>query len=138
MAPHIMVLNHSPALLAFFQELLESEGYRVTADPFTHRSVEAVALAQPQLLLCDYPAILEQQAWQFLQALKATPATAALPLLVCTTSTTLWRDHGAWLLQHDIAVLAAPFELDVFFALLAQRLDAGAAASNTPSMYGSW
>ena len=141
MAPHIMVLNHSPALLAFFQELLESEGYTVTAYPFMRGSVEDVALAQPQLLICDYPATLADEAWQFLHDLKGTPATAALPLLVCTTSSTLWRDHGAWLQQHDIAVLTKPFELEVFFALIAQRLPASpvacAVAANNSSGCGS-
>ncbi len=118
MATHILVINHSPDVLELFESILEDEGYIVTTQCFTHRAVEDVALAQPDVLICDYPAICEMDAWAFVQLLKATATTTAIPLLVSTTSLTLVRDHQAWLTAHDIAVLPKPFRLDDLLAVL--------------------
>ncbi len=93
MSTHILVINHSPDILDLFEAILEPEGYMVTTQLFTQRSVEDVAVAQPDVLICDYPAICEADAWAFVQLLKATAAATAIPVLVSTTSLTLVRDH---------------------------------------------
>ncbi len=130
MTTHILVINHSPDILDLFEVLLEDEGYTVTTQTFTHRSVEDVAVAQPDVLICDYPAICEADAWDFVQSLKDT-ATTTIPVLVSTTSLTLVREHQAWLSAHDIAVLAKPFQVDDLLTML-NRLQ-GTAIPQQPS-----
>ena len=126
MTTRILVINHSPDILDLFQAVLEREGYTVTTQFFNQRSVEDVALAQPDVLICDYPAICEADAWAFVQVLKDTTTTTIIPLLVSTTSLTLVRDHQPWLTAHNIAVLPKPFQLDDLLTVL-HRL-AGTAA----------
>ncbi len=126
MTTHILVINHSPDILDLFEVLLEDEGYTVTTQTFTHRSAEDVAVAQPDVLICDYPAIYEHDAWAFVQQLKATAATTAIPVLVSTTSLTLVRDHASWLTAHEVAVLPKPFLVHDLLATL-HRLDGTAA-----------
>ncbi len=130
MTTHILVINHSPDILDLFEVLLEDEGYTVTTQTFTHRSAEDVAVAQPDVLICDYPAICEVDAWDFVQSLK-DKATTTIPVLVSTTSLTLVRDHQAWLTAHDIAVLAKPFQVDDLLTML-NRLQ-GTATPQQPS-----
>ncbi len=133
MTTHILVINHSPDILDLFAAVLEPEGYMVTTQLFAQRSVEDVAVAQPDVLICDYPAICEADAWAFVQLLKGTAATTAIPVLVSTTSLTLVREHQAWLTAHDIAVLPKPFAIDELLAVL-QRLQR-TAATPLPGMY---
>ena len=131
MSTHILVINHSPDILDLFEAVLEPEGYIITTQLFAQRSVEDVALAQPDVLICDYPAICETEAWAFVQLLKDTAATTTIPVLVSTTSLTLVRDHQAWLTAHDIAVLPKPFAIDDLLTVL-HRL-AGTAAPPLPA-----
>jgi len=131
MSTHILVINHSPDILDLFEAVLEPEGYTVTTQLFAQRSVEDVVVAQPDVLICDYPAICENEAWAFVQLLKDTAATTAIPVLVSTTSLTLIRDHQPWLTAHEIAVLPKPFAIDDLLAVL-QRLQ-GTAATLLPA-----
>ncbi len=129
MTTRILVINHSPDILDLFQAVLEREGYTVTTQFFNQRSVEDVALAQPDVLICDYPAICEADAWAFVQVLKDTTTTTTIPLLVSTTSLTLVRDHQPWLTAHNIAVLPKPFQLDDLLAVLHRLAGNGVAAA---------
>ncbi len=131
MTTHVLVINHCPDILDLFEVLLEDEGYTVTTQTFTHRSVEDVAVAQPDVLICDYPAVCEADAWDFVQSLKDTATTTTIPVLVSTTSLTLVREHQAWLSAHDIAVLAKPFQVDDLLTML-NRLQ-GTATPQQPS-----
>jgi CheY-like chemotaxis protein len=103
----------------------------VTTQLFTQRSVEDVMVVQPDVLICDYPAICEADAWAFVQLLKNTATTTAIPLLVSTTSLTLVREHQPWLTDHNIAMLPKPFTIDDLLTVL-HRL-AGTAAPPLPA-----
>lgn len=120
MTAHIVVINHSPDLLEMFQDLLEYAGYMVTTHLFGTHTVAEVAQAQPTVLIVDYPAIREPEAWAFIEQLHQDTTTCHIPLVVSTTSPTLERDHGAWLAAHQIPILQKPFGMDALADLVAR------------------
>ncbi len=122
MAAHIVVINHSPDLLEMFQDLLEYAGYMVmvTTQLFGTHMVAEVAQAQPAVLIVDYPAIQEPEAWALIKQLHQDATTCHIPLVVSTTSPTLERDHGTWLAAHQIPILPKPFSMDALVDLVAR------------------
>ncbi len=124
MTAHIMVINHSPDILQLYRDLLEDAGYRVSTAIFMARSSVEIGRIQPDLLICDYPARREAEAWQFVQALHSAPATAAVPVLVSTTSVTLKDAHAAWFNAHHMPVVHKPFKVDELLSVIKRLLHA--------------
>ena len=120
MTAHIVVINHSPDLLELFQDLLEYAGYTVTTHLFAQQTVAEVAAAQPAVVIVDYPAVREPEAWALLQQFHHDATTRHIPLVVTTTSPTLERDHGVWLAAHQILVVRKPFVVEVLLDLVAR------------------
>ncbi len=122
MAKLIMVIDECPDLLALLEELLMEAGYRVRVHPYRMQDLDTVRRARPDLIISDYVAREEAQSWQFLQQLTWDRATAAIPLIICTTSSTLAQDHADWLHANDVKVVAKPFDVDAVLQAVARQL----------------
>lgn len=120
---HILVIDNDPSLQALFRDVLEGEGYRVTTrgTPTTDRD-EFLALG-PDLLILDLVLDRAESGWRFLQRLKADPATAAVPVLVCSAAVEAIERARERLVAWSCAILAKPFDLEAFLALVRQCLE---------------
>jgi CheY-like chemotaxis protein len=99
-------------VLALFRDLLEVEGYRVTLAPDA-LDLAAVKRVGPDLVILDR--MLEEGAgsgWHLLDDLRRDPATAALPVVVCTGAVHRVRENAALLDQFGASLVLKPFDID--------------------------
>ncbi len=82
-SPLILVVDDTPAVLDVVREALEDEGYRVKT---CLQSVDALGIAReepPDVVMLDI-VMPEMSGWEVLNRLRAEPALAQTPVIVCT------------------------------------------------------
>src|SRR5690348_6074369 len=120
MQPLIMVVDDTPALLDVVRGALEDEGYRVAT---CLESREAVRLAQaerPDVIMLDV-VMPEVSGWEVLARLRADPAFARTPVIVCTAYVAEALGRLAELRGPDqhLGLLPKPFELEELLEVVA-------------------
>jgi CheY-like chemotaxis protein len=109
-----LVVDDEPAILDMFGELLGYEGYQVAT---TSQGSIALARAQadpPALILLDLM-MPGMSGWQVIAALKASPETRAIPIVVLSARRDLPSIAG------DLGVvtfLAKPFDIDELISIV--------------------
>src|SRR5215213_4292449 len=81
---HILAINNDPAILALFRDLLEEAGYQVSLQNYSDRELAKIRALKPDLIVLDYMWATEDDSWSLLQMLRMDPATAAIPIVLCT------------------------------------------------------
>ena len=76
----IMVVDDTPENLVLLSRILQPEGYKVMTLPDGRRAIEAIHARQPDLILLDIM-MPGMDGYQVCEALKADPATAAIPII---------------------------------------------------------
>jgi two-component system, OmpR family, phosphate regulon response regulator PhoB len=121
--PHVFVCDDDLALRDIFQEILTDEGYRVTVRASLCEDVnDAVALA-PDLIVLDLVFNGRPQGLEFLQRLKASPATRTIPVLVCTAAADVDEKSHHQLTGWECRSVEKPFDLDELIAAVRDGLD---------------
>jgi CheY-like chemotaxis protein len=110
-SPHVLALNDFPAVLAFFRDLLEEEGYRVSTQTIAAPDLTAIGQLAPDMIVLDAMWLTPPE-WDLLQRLAAEPRTHAIPVVLCTipvlrTSTLQARLDGL-----TVQVVNKPYTLD--------------------------
>jgi CheY-like chemotaxis protein len=124
----ILVVDDEPAILDMIAELLGYEGYEVVT---TSQGSAALARAKanpPALILLDLM-MPGMSGWQVIDALKASPQTRTIPVVVLSAR----RDLPATAKELGIeSFLAKPFDIDELIGIVRQYADssAGSDASN--------
>jgi CheY-like chemotaxis protein len=115
----ILVVDDEPAILEMIAELLSYEGFEVVT---TSRGSVALTRAKadpPALILLDLM-MPEMSGWQVIDALKASPQTRAIPIVVLSAL----RDLPVTAKELGIAVfLTKPFDLDELISIAHQYAD---------------
>jgi CheY-like chemotaxis protein len=117
-------MNDTPAMLELLQELLEEEGYRVTAcqDVLTLSQMRAL---HPDVILQDLPfAGMEPSSGQFLIAAREDPELAHIPIILCTAATWVVQNEvmAEQLHQLRVRVVLKPFDIGELLAVIAEAL----------------
>lgn len=124
-APHVLLIDDAPDLLALLGELLDEEGYRVTTSDALLDLAEIRQLA-PDIIVhdvrftrSDATAVLS-----LVQAVRADPLVGHAPLILCTADGRIdqrpeWQAVIACL---DLPVLRKPFDLTTFLDMVAMAL----------------
>jgi len=127
----ILVVDDEPAILDMIAELLGYEGYMVVT---TSQGSVALARAKadpPALILLDLM-MPGMSGWQVIAALKASPQTRAIPVVVLSARRdlpTIAKELGS------VTFLAKPFDIDELIGIVRQY--AGARHnSGTPNPTG--
>ena len=120
--PHVLAINDDEAVLALVRELLEEEGYRVTTQRHAARDLAAIKAQPPDAIVLDYMWANEDANWSLLQMLRLDPATAAIPVVLCTGAVREVEALGPRLAELGVRVLLKPFNIDDLTALLAEAL----------------
>ena len=122
MAAHILVVNDTQDILEIFRLLLEDEGYKVTLSSFPLQKVGEITRLNPDLIILDVVFGEEKLGWQMLQLLKMQPATAPIPIIICTAAEKAVREMEGYLVSKDVVVVYKPFELHDLLNAVSQAL----------------
>jgi CheY-like chemotaxis protein len=121
MPTHILVVDDDPSILALVAEILQDEGYEVATARNGAEALERVAETVPAVLVTDLMMpVMDGPA--LVQACRAAPTTASLPIVVMSAALPVLLDSLARLGVED--AVHKPFDTDVLVALIA-RLVAG-------------
>ncbi len=110
---HIFAVNSSPDFLLIVRELLEDEGYAVTASDFEPNVFTRIVMRQPDALMVDV-AVGESAGWDLLRQLHTEPATTDTPVLVTSTSPELLQRAREEAAEYGTnrSFLTKPMDLD--------------------------
>ena len=129
----IMVIDDTQEILELFEIILSDAGYDVSLHSYSTRDIDDVLRIKPDLIVSDHVPTEEKQGWQFLQKLKMTRATEDIPLIICTTSSTMVRDNEGWLRSKGVTVVPKPFSIDELLAAVRQRMGDAAGPGQAPA-----
>ena len=107
----IMVVDDEPELADVLREVLEVEGYQVLVSRDAARAPLEIQQAQPDLVILDVR-MRGARDFQVLHAVKGDPATAAIPVLLCTAMDPGSEDLRAEVVQHGCGLVLKPFALE--------------------------
>jgi len=122
MPKHILVVNDTQDILEVFRILLEGEGYQVTLSSFPLQKAADIEQLNPDLIILDVVFGEEKLGWQMLQLLKMQPATASIPVIICTAAEKAVREMEGYLVSKNVVVVYKPFELDDLLTAVTQAL----------------
>jgi CheY-like chemotaxis protein len=117
----ILVVDDDPAVLDLLREMLEEEGYAVTAASAPPPTAE-VARLHPDLIVLDHRLRAAESGWDVIRRLGTDPATAAVPILLCTAATGDVRCLADQLTTRGVEVVLKPFDLDDLLAAVRRAL----------------
>ena len=107
----VVVINAGPPIREMIRLVLEDAGYRAVACDGVDQAHQLVKDARPDLAIVDVW-MLGAPDWQLLDTLKGDPATATIPVLVCTAAAGEIRSGEARLRAWGCDVLEMPFDID--------------------------
>jgi CheY-like chemotaxis protein len=121
----IAIVEDEHTVREVMQEVLEWEGYRVATSADGAGAMPLVLEEQPALVVLDWRLEQADTGLTVLQALRLDPATRDIPVIVCTADSAWLKANGDLLRQQGYAVLAKPFQLDEFLALVRAAVGPG-------------
>src|SRR5947209_8378045 len=116
--PRIAVMDDDPTLLELITDIVRERGWEML--PVTDdATITAIAgrEALNAVLVGVHPAVRDAR-WELLHRLKASPTTSSIPLILWSSDTRMFQDHQEWLDEHQVRILARPFELSDLYAHL--------------------
>lgn len=117
-----MVINHTQAVLDMFEAVLSGEGYQVYVLMFGQDTFREVERVMPDLLILDYIANRERNGWQLIRMLKNSEGMETIPVIVCTTAIKLSDEFATYVVEHNISVIAKPFDIDDLLSTVESNL----------------
>jgi DNA-binding response OmpR family regulator len=112
----VVVVDDDEPVLRLLRDVFEGEGYEVVTLPHPPRDPAELAALAPDLLVLDLHFAVGGNGAAILATVKTDPATAALPVLVCSAARHLLDRMAADLERWSCGVVAKPFDLDVLLA----------------------
>ena len=122
---HILAGDDSPEILTLLRDVLESEGFRVSASTEA-LTVDAIRAVQPDLVILNH--MLEDGAgsgWELLRDLRQDATLRGLPVVICTGAIQRVREGQAEIDELGARVVFKPFDIE-------QLLTAVHSAMTTP------
>lgn len=126
-APHVLVYDDDPTILRLYAEMLGEEGYRVTLVGGGDGGTPEGATTRPDLVVVDLFDRQVQRNLGVLDRFRSRVATEHPPVLVCSGDTLMLDRLGPQLRAWGCAIVAKPFDIDVFLATVSRCLDRVAA-----------
>jgi CheY-like chemotaxis protein len=108
----IAAVNDDTLFLELMHDLLTEEGYRTAIWKEGDRAYEMIKEHQPVLVILDIRMEHPDTGWMVLELMRLDPATAAIPVIICSADTVRIREKEAYLREKGCAVLEKPFLLE--------------------------
>jgi DNA-binding response OmpR family regulator len=112
----IVIANDDPTYLEMIKELLTTEGYRSVHCIVGSGTLEAIRQLEPALVLLDINLEQSGAGWHLLDMLRGHPATARIPIIICSSDPWLIREKDALLRTLHCDTLEKPFDLELLLA----------------------
>jgi CheY-like chemotaxis protein len=118
--PRILVVDDTPALLDTVRQSLQLEGYHVRTCLESRLAVRMARQDRPDVIMLDV-VMPEVSGWEVLAELRADPAFARTPVIVCTAYVGEAMSRLAELKGPDqhLGLLPKPFELEELIEVVA-------------------
>ena len=121
--PLIAVMNDDTDFLALMYELLTGEGYRCLICKESARVYPLIKEQHPDLVILDIRMGNPEAGWTILELLRLDPATASMPVIVCSADTIFLRAKEAALRALHCDILEKPFNLDALLLKIVLALE---------------
>ena len=128
--PLIAVMNDDTDFLDLMHTLLTEEGYRCVICKESDAVYPRIKEQHPALVILDIRMGNPEAGWRVLELLRLDPATALIPVIVCSADTIFLRAKEDALRALHCDILEKPFDLD---ALLLKIVLALETLDNSPS-----
>src|SRR4051812_23141961 len=95
--PLIAVVNDDTIFLELMHDLLTAEGYRTAIWKEGDKAYEMIKEHRPLLVVLDIRMEHPDTGWMVLELLRLDPATAHIPVIICSADTARIRAKEAYL-----------------------------------------
>ena len=116
---HILVVDDSPDILDLKDDILESEGFRVTTMLRHDAGLPDIVAAEPHLLVMDYAPL---DASSLMHDVATDARTSQIPILICTGAIREVEAVRPELDAMGVRVIFKPFDIDELIALVREVL----------------
>jgi CheY-like chemotaxis protein len=123
---HILAVNNDQMVLGLFRDLLEDAGYQVTTQTYLAKDLGQLAQLAPDLIILDYMWPGDDNGWAYLQLLRMRPATAQIPIVLCTGAIREVEALADHLAEMGVQVVLKPFNIDRLLDVIADALASAA------------
>jgi two-component system phosphate regulon response regulator PhoB len=120
----VLIVDDDPAFCDLLSTAIEDEGLAAASCHTTADAWAAIQQERPDVLVLDDWLEQAGAGVAFLEALRAEPATAAIPVVLCSADPRL-RYQAATLARLRCYLVEKPFDLEAFSALLRLALGEG-------------
>ena len=120
--PHILVIDDAQPVLELFNEILRTEGYRVSLSAAAGCDIDAIKQANVDLIILDLVFKSKNLGMPLVQAVKLDPDTEQISIIVCTGADRVVDAIRADLTRHAVAVIRKPFDIDDLLMAVGNRL----------------
>ncbi|HET9919612.1 MAG TPA: response regulator [Ktedonobacteraceae bacterium] len=118
MSPTILVIDDDESLLDLFRFVLEEEGFIVSTSKATLEEVADVEKINPGLIILDIRLGHRGDGLLFLQKLKNSIATSAIPIIICSAAADVVRGQEELLQQMGTPILHKPFDIEELISMV--------------------
>lgn len=127
----IAVIDDDIVFIDLMHDLLANgEGYDVISTPHWPQSYEFIREVRPDLVILDLMLGREQTGWSVLELLREDPATAQIPVILCSAAEPALRQHVPSPNGHAaVEAVAKPFDVDHLLGVISRLLSSGELAS---------
>lgn len=110
----IAVIDDDAVFVDLIRDLLaDGEGYDVVSTGRWLQSFEFIKDSQPDLVILDLMLGRDQVGLGILELLREDPATASIPVILCSAASTTLRDNACRMSAYGaVAAVAKPFDID--------------------------
>jgi CheY-like chemotaxis protein len=122
MTKRIMAVNDDPDILEMLDLFLSEEGYEVHPYPTTDAAHTAIEKVKPDVIVLDWMFGGEPRGFDFLEHIKLNPATASIPIVVCSASVQAIREVSEELGAKGVAIVYKPYTLDELRTAITQSM----------------
>jgi two-component system sensor kinase FixL len=120
--PLIAVMNDDTVFLQLMHDLLTGEGYRCIICKEGDKVYPLIKEQQPKLVILDIRMGAPETGWMVLELLRLDPATAPIPVIVCSADTVFLRAKEDALHALKCDILEKPFDLEALLEKVAAML----------------
>ena len=127
----IVILEDDEDILELFYIFLQEHGFEIHLFSQVFENLADVERLAPDLLIVDLFIGGTQEGWDFVHRFKAHPATAYIPLILCTAGK-LTSEQQSITESYGIPILYKPFELDELHLLVHRFMDSSSPVAEGP------
>ena len=124
MVAHIVVVDDYQEFAELVEEVLGESGYAVSWCGEEKEALTCITSEHPDLVLLDIRLDEPGSGWKVLDQVRANPATAETPVIVCSAAVDALHAREAWLIERGVGTLSKPFDIQDLLQMIEQTLRA--------------